>query len=219
MNTIKPNSFKKSSIKLSVKVGSHVVNINASRDTTCNDLIKMALKECKISSLAKNYALLERANGIERMISNEQIIFKILLDWKVNQPYELVVKLCKKIATNERMLNRSDKSIHKIFRIGREKYNEANHRASLHEINLYERIEYTTIDSPKYNHSRIINRSQIKNEPITAQIIQTKEKRKSISFPLQFLIRSKSRKRALDTSDNEQDSKSTDLILKIFYLV
>ena len=219
MNTIQPSVLKKSSIKLAVKVGSHLIYLHVNRESKVIDLTRMALKECKINNPTKMYSVFERANGIDRLISPDQHVYKLLLEWSINQKYELLVKLCRRSSVISKSMKRNCKYAQKIFRIGREKYNQQlGHFKPLNEIHTYEKIDLsraeTELHAPNHRTTNLIT-----FDPILNKLHIMKIKKETTK-----MAESKFNKIRLTGCANyneydAMDSRSTDPILNIFYLI
>lgn len=194
MNSIKlslESSKKMSSVKIPVKVGSNQIYANITKETTCKDLIKSSLHQCKIisnrmgeSSKLKSYALFERAAGIESLIRNDQNIFELWLQWKLNaneDNIEFVVKQCRKSKKLANTMIRNNKLSHKIFKIGREKASlETNKNNNcIYEIktHLYEQIDSEDDDILNENAKRknvVVKPEQQKSECKDVAITKSK---------------------------------------------
>lgn len=150
MNTVKVMNLKKSSIKLRVKVGSHKLTVNITKDTSCNDLIKMCLKECKIKTTSvqfKNYVLIERAQGVERVIVGSQNMFELLMQWNCNYGYELLIKLGR---SYNRVSNIQATSTQNVYQLK----SEANQILKAYSINNINTTNaYETIDEEMNEYS------------------------------------------------------------------
>lgn len=103
-------------MKISVKVGSNQIVLSINKLTTCSDLIRMALLQCKIGktvtqkrfffksfttvqlneSIARNYGLFERAIGIEREIDATENISQLWFKWNSAAQHQMqfIIKLC-----------------------------------------------------------------------------------------------------------------------------
>lgn len=88
--------FKKAT-KIQVKLGSHRVSVTVNNKTNSSDVIRMALKEARINGTSSMYSLFERAEGVERQISPEQNIQKLISSWNKAQ-YELIIRFTRQQA-------------------------------------------------------------------------------------------------------------------------
>ena len=146
-------------MKVSVKVGSNNVFIHVTNDTTCQKLIKMALKKCKINpkasqlktkargevDLYKKYSLFEQAFGIEREITNSENIFQLCMSQRVQsiQQSQFIIRKCvkSKVATQKKIFMNS-RNVKKIFTVYKSKY--ASYQCADNvsmDSNLYQAID------------------------------------------------------------------------------
>ncbi len=161
-------------MKISVKMGSNLIDLKITRTTCCKDLIEMVLKQSKFGKLEKrscfksnesikdeiinNYALFERAMGIERQVKNEENIYQLWSRVNKYNPnnFQLVIKLCPRSKLlSKRIQIISSKSSEKIFK----KYKKqmfnlcANH--------TYEQIDIVAAGYTELNHSDNHERSSL----------------------------------------------------------
>lgn len=126
-------------MKVSVKVGSNKVFIHVNNDTTCQKLIKMALKKCKINpktsqikskarseiDLYKKYSLFEQAFGIEREINNNANIFQLCINQREKSIHQsqFIIRMCvKSKTTTQKKILINSRNVKKIFTVYRTKY-------------------------------------------------------------------------------------------------
>jgi hypothetical protein len=153
MNIIQSSLFKKPATKLTLKVGSHVVHITVDKTTRCQELVRMALKECKINNASRMYSLFERASGVERLLSPEQNVYKLIGEWQVANKtgqikYELIVKLFRRSHIVAKSITRNCQlHAHRIYQIGREKYQQlVRYQKQTIDVNSYEQIDYSKLN-------------------------------------------------------------------------
>ena len=195
----------KTSIKIPVKVGSNQIYVSIHKDTKCAQLIRHSLKQCKIQTnktvligdaLAghdasqlvtkrKNYALFERAAGIEQMIKYEQNIFELWSQWKLKhaeKQVEFIVKQCKNSKKISNAMTRNRKCSHKLFEMGRRQAASVpatqNVKISVvYEIqtHLYERIDSDNEDESVEPISEPIVKKQKSSRFFLNKILKNEE--------------------------------------------
>ncbi|CAF0921429.1 unnamed protein product [Brachionus calyciflorus] len=110
----------KSSIKCNVKIGSNSLSIAIDKETNCRELLLNCLNKCKIivPNSPRGYNLIEKSNGIERIVLHDENINVIIKSFKEQQvPFEFIIKKCRKSNVIQKSMNRNRKYGHKIFRI------------------------------------------------------------------------------------------------------
>lgn len=171
------DSKKVLKMKVLVKIGSNQVNLTITRTTNCQDLIRMALLECKIGKTEKNscfeietkdqsnekifanYCLFERAFGVERQVKDTENILQLL--HKINRyntqtrpnNIQLIIKFCPRF---KKVKNLRSKLSHKIFK----KIKQMHDYSDSH---IYEQIDHSLNSSGKssnQNPHKIISEFQ-----------------------------------------------------------
>lgn len=149
-------------MRVSVKVGSNKVYIPIQKTTTCKDLIKSALAECKINQkpLSKEilkddhssqYSLFERALGIERMVHHSENIFQIWLKWSLNNNHriEFLIRMSTFKNIVLKKTSRRSYSPERIYKVYRSKFATPTNVCDYKKTNVpvEERIKNTLIDT------------------------------------------------------------------------
>ena len=77
--------------EIPVQIGSNkmIININElKKKMACSDFLEIVLKKCKLNgnkSVSSTYAVFEYANGIERMVNNDENMIQLWSFWKNNR--------------------------------------------------------------------------------------------------------------------------------------
>lgn len=110
-------------MKINVKIGSNQVTVNITKETSCLDLIKSTIEQCKIvtTNIKKTYALFEKANGVERLVKQEENIYNLVHQLNGQGDFELIIKKCRKSQVITRSMARNKKYGQKLFKILKEK--------------------------------------------------------------------------------------------------
>ena len=117
-------------IKIAVKIGSHLTTVNLNdKIQTCDDFIRVALKQCNLiksanEHLLNTYALFERLNGIEMIINGDAVISTLWsTKWAAqmnDNNFSLIIKKYRRSETLCKFIEKNEKRMHKLFEISRQ---------------------------------------------------------------------------------------------------
>ena len=152
-------------MKISIKIGSNIIDLNITRTTCSKELVKMVLLQSKIYKLQKsscfrsnqqtdeklldNYSLFERAAGVERQVRDFENILQL---WHRINRYNAIAKNANIQLVVKKIFCRPNKSnLSKTTIKTSKKYFELykKHMAQLYSNHTYEQIDTSLSDPPK----------------------------------------------------------------------
>lgn len=162
------NKFLKQSIKCQVKIGSNFISTHVNKQTSGKDLLTKCLSRCKLTNfnnIHKNYSLIEKCNGIGRLVHHNENIFDLIKDFqKKNILFELIIK---KSVQSKKMLmsiKKNKKYVHKVYKILNKEVLRQNIRNESHF--------YEDIHDLSYSHHVSIEKNRPKRVVYSLKTIQ-----------------------------------------------
>lgn len=157
-------------MKISIKIGSNLIEMNITRTTCSKELVKMALLQSKIFKLQRtscfrptqqiddkllsNYSLFERALGVERQVKDSENVLQL---WHRINRYNAIAKSSNIQLVIKKVFSKTNKSnVSKATINTSKRYFELykKHMAQIYSNHIYEQIDISVSVSPKKQNKR-----------------------------------------------------------------